>query len=43
MDPDNRLLWRQNIRRLELEPIRDSLLAISGTLEPEPYGKPFDL
>jgi cytochrome c553 len=43
VDADNRLLWRQNIRRLDMEPIRDSLLAISGTLEPELYGKPFNL
>jgi mono/diheme cytochrome c family protein len=43
VDPFNRLLWRQNMRRLELEPVRDALLAISGVLEPELYGKPFDL
>jgi mono/diheme cytochrome c family protein len=43
IDPGNRLLWRQNIRRLEMEPVRDSLLAISGQLQEAPYGKPFDL
>ncbi|MBA4187644.1 MAG: hypothetical protein C0467_06450 [Planctomycetaceae bacterium] len=32
-DPDNRLRWRANIRRLEAEAIRDSLLAVSGLLE----------
>ena len=32
-DPDNRLLWRRNRRRLEVEAIRDSLLAVSGRLE----------
>jgi hypothetical protein len=31
-DPDNRLLWRFNRRRLESEEIRDSMLTISGTL-----------
>ena len=32
-DPDNRLLWRQNRRRMEVEEIRDSILLISGQLE----------
>lgn len=32
-DKDNRLLWRANIRRLDAEAIRDSLLSLSGNLE----------
>ena len=32
-DPDNRLLWRANVRRLEAEAIRDSLLAAGGLLD----------
>ncbi|RYD35525.1 MAG: DUF1553 domain-containing protein, partial [Verrucomicrobiaceae bacterium] len=32
-DPDNVLLSRAHVRRLEAEPIRDSLLAISGQLD----------
>ncbi len=32
-DPDNRLLWRANVRRLEAEAIRDSLLAVGGLLD----------
>ncbi|MCE9566171.1 MAG: PSD1 and planctomycete cytochrome C domain-containing protein [Planctomycetes bacterium] len=32
-DPDNRLHWRSNIRRLEAEAIRDSLLAVGGLLD----------
>ena len=32
IDPDNRLLWRQRMRRLEAEPMRDALLATSGKL-----------
>lgn len=39
-DPENRLLSHWTIRRLEAEPIRDSLFAISGRLEPEMYGEP---
>jgi cytochrome c553 len=42
-DPHNRLLWRANIRRLEFEPVRDSLLAIGGTLDQTMYGRPVDL
>ena len=33
-DPDNRLLWRFNRRRLEAEAIRDSILFVSGRLSP---------
>jgi Protein of unknown function (DUF1553)/Protein of unknown function (DUF1549) len=31
-DPDNKLLWRYPYRRLEVEAIRDSVLAVSGRL-----------
>ncbi|MBI3854860.1 MAG: DUF1553 domain-containing protein, partial [Planctomycetes bacterium] len=37
-DPENRLLGRQNRRRLEAEPIRDALLYIAGTLDLEMGG-----
>src|SRR6185295_11336850 len=40
MDPNNRLLWRANVRRLEFEPLRDSLLAIGGKLDTTMGGKP---
>ena len=43
IDPNNRLLWRANIRRLEFEPLRDSLLAIGGNLDTNMYGRPVDL
>jgi len=33
-DPENKLLWRMNRRRLEGEAIRDTILAVSGTLNP---------
>jgi mono/diheme cytochrome c family protein len=32
-DPENRLLWHANRRRLDVESIRDSLLFVSGTLD----------
>ena len=31
-DPDNRFLWRQNLRRLEAETIRDAMLKVAGNL-----------
>ena len=34
VDPENLLLWRQNRRRLELEPMRDAMLAVAGRLDP---------
>src|SRR5207237_2251710 len=30
IDPGNTLLWRQNLRRLEAEAIRDPILAVGG-------------
>jgi hypothetical protein len=38
IDPDNKLVWRYNRRRLEGEAIRDSMLAVSGVLHPKMYG-----
>lgn len=40
IDPDNRLVWRQRLRRLEGEAIRDSMLAVGGALNPQMYGTP---
>ena len=34
IDPENRFYWRWNLLRLEAEAIRDSLLAVSGQLNP---------
>lgn len=42
-DADNRLLWRFPSRRLEAEAIRDSILAVTGRLNPTRYGPGFDL
>ncbi len=39
-DPENRLLWRANVReRLDAEALRDSLLAVAGTLDPSVGGE----
>jgi mono/diheme cytochrome c family protein len=40
-DPGNHLLWRQNMRRLEAEAIRDSVLAVCGTLDTTTGGRGF--
>ena len=37
-DPQNKLLWRMPVRRLEGEAVRDSLLAVAGTLNLEMGG-----
>ncbi len=42
-DPDNRLLWRFPRRRLDVEVMRDSMLAVSGRLEPTMRGRPVDV
>ncbi len=39
-DPDNALFGRYRIRRLDAETIRDAMLAVSGKLNPEPFGAP---
>lgn len=40
-DPGNDLLWRQNMRRLEAESIRDAILSVSGQLNPKMGGRGF--
>lgn len=37
-DPENRLLWHMNRRRLEAECIRDAILAVGGQLDRKSYG-----
>jgi mono/diheme cytochrome c family protein len=39
-DPDNTLLWRMRLRRLESECVRDALLAVSGRLDRSAAGPP---
>src|SRR5687768_12348338 len=43
IDPDNRLLWRANVRRLEFEAMRDTLLELSGKLDRTIGGQPVNL
>lgn len=43
IDPQNRLLWRANIRRLDFEEIRDSILALGGQLDLTVGGRPVRL
>ncbi|MCB1237295.1 MAG: DUF1553 domain-containing protein, partial [Verrucomicrobiae bacterium] len=38
VDAQNRLLWRMNPRRLTAEEVRDTVLAVTGKLNREPYG-----
>ncbi len=38
VDPENRLLGRMSVRRLEAEAIRDSLLEVSGVRTPQMFG-----
>ena len=40
IDPENRLLWRMNRRRLGFEAMRDSLLAVAGARDGQLYGPP---
>jgi hypothetical protein len=42
-DSNARLLWRYPPRRLEAEPLRDAILAVSASLNPKRGGPGFDL
>ncbi|MFT5287580.1 MAG: hypothetical protein ACI8TQ_003768 [Planctomycetota bacterium] len=41
VDPGNRLLWRQNMRRFDSESLRDSILAVCGELNLDSGGRGF--
>jgi cytochrome c553 len=43
VDPDNKLLWRMNRRRLEVEAWRDAMLAVANQLDGTVGGPSFDL
>jgi hypothetical protein len=38
VDPENRLLWRANRKRLEAECLRDTILAAAGSLDRQMFG-----
>jgi mono/diheme cytochrome c family protein len=42
-DPENKLLWRAHARRLDVEAMRDAILAVSGKLDPALGGPSADL
>jgi hypothetical protein len=42
-DPENRLLSRFPVRRLEFEALRDAMLAVSGELEEASSGRPMEI
>ena len=39
-DPDNQLLWRAHVRRMDAEVVRDSLLRVGGSLDKRVGGPP---
>jgi Protein of unknown function (DUF1553)/Protein of unknown function (DUF1549)/Planctomycete cytochrome C len=43
LDPHNRLLWHANLQRLDFEEVRDSILAIGGSLDLTMGGRPVRL
>jgi len=40
VDADDRLYWRMNRKRMEGETLRDEILSVTGTLNPEMGGRP---
>ena len=43
IDPNNRLHWKFNRQRLDAESIRDTLLLVSGSLDPSMPSEPFPI
>jgi len=43
VDPENRLYWKMNRRRLEFEPLRDSILTVTQSLDEKLHGKAVEL
>lgn len=43
VDSENRLLWKFNKKRLELEQMRDGMLEVAGNLDHEMFGRPVNI
>ena len=43
VDPENQLLWRMNLRRLESEVVRDAMLSVADALDPTLGGPPVEI
>ncbi|HEX4142889.1 MAG TPA: PSD1 and planctomycete cytochrome C domain-containing protein [Pirellulales bacterium] len=43
VDPGNTLLWRMNRTRLDFEALRDTILAVTGSLDPTVGGRSVDI
>ena len=43
LDPTNSLLWRVNRSRLDFEALRDTILAVTGSLDPTVGGRSFNI
>jgi hypothetical protein len=43
IDPSNSLLWRSNVRRLDFESFRDSLISMAGVMDKSPGGQSFNV
>jgi hypothetical protein len=43
IDPENRLIWRFNRQRLDMEAMRDSMLTVSGRLDTALFGRAADI
>ncbi|WP_238388936.1 PSD1 and planctomycete cytochrome C domain-containing protein [Roseimaritima ulvae] len=43
IDPENRFYWRKSLQRVDAEILRDSMLAVAGTLDPQLFGPPVEV
>lgn len=43
LDPENKLLWRMPLRRMDAEVVRDAVLSVTGQLNTTPFGPPIEV